>query len=133
MKSAIFHNHPRSDYEKSNWEFFWQAYNLIQFHEAYGVEQNQYNETAIASIETTLENFRVELHEIVKLLISKNIEINTDVDFDLLEDELIVAQAELGSATHKFFMYPFDEESRNKFIELGYKEFTIEIFDLSKI
>lgn len=133
LKSAIFHNHPTNDYEKSNWELFWQAYNLIQFHEAYGVEKNQENETAVASIETTLENFRVELHEIVKLLVSKNIEINTDVDFDLLEDELIVAQAELGSSTHKFFMFPFEDESRNKFIELGYKEFTIENFDLSKI
>jgi len=133
IKAAIFHKLPPSDYEKGNWELFWQSYNLIQFHNCRAVEREQMSEGKEISLNLILENFRPELHEIVKILMNRKITINTEYDFDLLEDELIVAQAELGSTTPKFFMYPFDEESRIKFIKNGYSEFTIETFNASKI
>ena len=133
IKSAIFHIPPHSEYDKGNWELFWQTYNLTQFHYCKGVEKDQLSEEKEVTIDSLLENFRPELHEIVKNLIANGVSINTEYDFDLLEDEVIVAQAELGSISSKFFLYPFDEESRAKFIENGYSEFTIENFNASKL
>ena len=125
IKFGIIHNLPSVDYEKENWELFWQTYNLVQFHKI-KVE----DEVQSPSIEFILENFRPELHELVRKLVSKKIEINQEYDFDLVEDDLIVAQAELGSESNKFVLYPFDEESRTKFIQKGYTEYTIENFKL---
>ncbi len=121
IKFGIIHNLPSVDYEKENWELFWQTYNLVQFHKI-KVE----DEVQSPSIEFILENFRPELHELVRELVIKKIEINQEYDFDLVEDDLIVAQAELGSESNKFFLYPFDEESRTKFIQNGYTEYTLE-------
>ncbi|MEQ9413899.1 MAG: hypothetical protein RIF39_08710, partial [Cyclobacteriaceae bacterium] len=126
IKAAIFHRLPESDYEKGNWELFWQVYNLLQFSSYLGVEREHSEESKTEKLTTILENFRPELHRIVTSLIAQKVEINTEFDFDLLEGEVIVALAELGSASHKFFMYPFDEESRLKFVENEYQEYTIE-------
>jgi DEAD/DEAH box helicase domain-containing protein len=131
IKSAIIHKIPSGDYLKENWELFWQTYNLQQFHDYKGIGIEAASKSE--SIDQILENFRPELHAIVKKLISKNIAINKEFDFDILEDDVIVAQAELGSESHKFFLYPFDEESRNRLINLGYKEFNIENFNLNKL
>lgn len=131
IKSAIIQNIPAGDYSKENWELFWQTYNLQQFHDYNGFEAETASKSE--SIDQILENFRPELHAVVRKLINKNIAINKEFDFDILEDDVIVAQAELGSESHKFFLYPFDEESRIKFVNLGYKEFTIENFNLNKL
>jgi hypothetical protein len=77
-----------------------------------------------------LENFRPELHDIVKSLMEQNININREYDFDLIEGGIIIAQAELGSDAKKFFMFPFDAESRARFLAAGYREYTIETFDI---
>ncbi len=131
IKSALIHNLPAGDYIKENWELFWQTYNLLQFHDYKGIETETLSKSE--SIAQILDNFRPELHDIVKKLIDNKIEINKEFDFDILEEEVIVAQAELGSESHKFFLFPFNEESRIKFIQLGYKEFTIENFNLKKL
>jgi DEAD/DEAH box helicase domain-containing protein len=133
VKAAIFHDFPEVDYEKQNWELFWQVYNLIQFHSHRGVEREIKMESPEESNALTLENFRTELHKIVKSLLDKKVVINTDVDFDLMEGDLIVAQAELGSEVHKFFMFPFDEESRSKLLKAGFKEYTINSFDIRNL
>ncbi|MDG5800797.1 DEAD/DEAH box helicase [Marinilabiliaceae bacterium ANBcel2] len=128
-KAAVFHKNPAGSYEKENWEFFWQSYNLIQFHDYRGIER----ETMIDTRSQILENFRDELHSIVNQLLEKKIEINKEYDFDLLDEGVIIAQAELGSHTSKFFMCPFDEESERKFLERGFTQFTIETFNLKNI
>ena len=133
IKGAIFHTFPGSDYDKDNWELFWQVYNLMQFHPYHGIEREEKSESKEESMNTILENFRPELHKIVKSLMDKKISINTEYDFDILEDDVIVAQAELGSEAHKFFLYPFDEESRAKLLKLGYKEFDLKSFDIRKL
>jgi DEAD/DEAH box helicase domain-containing protein len=133
IKSGIFHTLPTVDYEKANWELFWQTYNLIQFNYCKTIEKDFLLEHATKSIEHILENFRPELHAIVKILVAKKIPINNELDFDVLEDDVIIAQAELGSETHKFFMYPFNEESKNKLIEKGYTEYTIKSFNANNI
>lgn len=131
IKAGIFLKQPNGDYEKSNWELFWQTYNLVQFHQFYGVEREFLASTE--SIEQILDNFRPELHDIVTQLINKNIDINKEFDFDIMEDDVIVAQAELGSESNKFFLFPFNEESRSKLLVLGYTEFTIENFNLNTL
>jgi len=131
IKSALIHNLPTGDYTKENWELFWQTYNLLQFHDYKGIETESLSKSE--SIVQILDNFRPELHDIVKKLIDNKIDINKEFDFDILAEDVIVAQAELGSESHKLFLYPFGEESRIKFIQLGYKEFTIEDFKLKKL
>jgi DEAD/DEAH box helicase domain-containing protein len=117
---------PESGYNKDNWELFWKTYNLLQFHPV----QQEDDFTGIP-IGAVLENFRPELHSIVIQLLEHNIDFNTEYDFDLTEDEIILASAELGSVSAKFFLYPFDEESRKKLLQNGYKEYTIETFNLN--
>jgi DEAD/DEAH box helicase domain-containing protein len=132
IKASVLHTTPEADYDKQNWELFWQVFNLIQFHQHRGIER----EVAIAPEESkalTFENFRPELHRIVTQLLDKDIAINKEYDFDLLEGDLITAQAELGSHAHKFFMFPFDEESRSMFIKRSYKEYTIDSFDIRNL
>ncbi len=133
IKSGIYHNFPNSDYNKDNWGLFWQTYNLVQFHSCKGVEREIKSDELPGSINDILDNFRVELHSIVKMLLAKTITINTEYDFDIIEDDVIVAQAELGSDKPKFFMYAFDEESKNRFLALGYNEYTIDDFDINKL
>lgn len=133
IKSAIFHQFPDADYDKGNWELFWQTYNLLQFHYCLGVEKESKSDSPTESINQILDNFRPELHEIVKVLVSNKIQVNTEFDFDILEEDVIVAQAELGCESKKFFMFPVDEESRIKLINLGYKEFTIDNFNLKNL
>jgi DEAD/DEAH box helicase domain-containing protein len=132
MKSSVFHELPDGDYEKSNWELFWQTYNLLQFNEYFGIEREHIEKESIP-LETILTKFDTALHAIVKILIENKIEINLDSDFALMKDEDIIADAELGSESKKFFIKPFNEESRVKFIEAGYTEFTIDNFNISKI
>lgn len=133
IRASIFHTIPQGDYDKENWELFLQTYNLLQFHSYYGIE----HETEVSDEEeiqaSTLENFRQDLHTIVKQLLKSKIPINTEFDFDVLEGDVIVASAELGSEKHKFFMCPFDEESRSKLLKLGYREFDVNSFDLKKL
>lgn len=133
IKAGIFHTLPPADYDKANWEFFWQTYNLVQFNYFKGVERDSSTSDATESDHHILENFRPELHEIVKALVARKISINNEFDFDILEDDVIIAQAELGSESHKFFMYPFTEESRKKLTEKGFKEYTIENFNANHL
>ena len=131
IQAAILHRLPAGDYVQENWDLFWQTYNLLQFHDYKGIETERQPDSE--SIEQVLANFKPELHVIVKQLVDKNIEINKEFYFDLLEDDVIVAESELGSEKYKFFICPLGEGSREKFIQLGYTEYTIENFNLSKI
>lgn len=125
IRYGLIQHLPKTDYDKENWELFWQTYNLLQFH-----KKNVEVEMSTNSIDLTLTNFRPELHNIVRMLLDNHIDINQEYDFDILENEEIVAQAELGSESKRFFLYPFDEDSRMKFLQLGYTEYTIENFKL---
>lgn len=132
LKAAVFHHLPAGDYNKENWELFWQVYNLLQFSDYNGVEHD-YEVKSTDAIEVVLLNFREELHTIVRELFARGIDMNADVDFDLLEDDEIIAQAELGSHDKRFFIMPFDDESARKFRAAGYKEITIQDFDINTI
>ena len=122
-------------WEKDNWAKFWKVYNLLQFHNI-TVESNikdtekSKSEDANKFNEEIFENFDEELHSIIKELIEKNIEFNTEFDFDLTEDDIIIASAELGSKIKKFIVNPFDKESEETFKIKGYRIFTPNNFKL---
>jgi len=122
-------------WEKENWNKFWGVYNLTQFH---GMKSFSYKEGSVPStkksdFEVLLQNFDPELHDIVKTLIENSIQINEEFDFDFMENDEIIAQAELGSHETKFFCRPFDEDSRKVFNDKGYREINIESFDINSI
>lgn len=126
----------KSCWELENWNQFWETYNLTQFHGIITLTPDElikHQGEHITDIQKVLENFAPELHSIVRSLKENNVEFNEDLDFDLLEGEIIIAQAELGSHNKKFFIRPFDEESRSIFLSKGYREFTIENFDIKKV
>lgn len=126
----------KSSWELENWNLFWETYNLTQFHGIITLTPDEllkHQGEHITDIQKVLENFASELHSIVRSLKDNNVEFNEDLDFDLLEGETIIAQAELGSHNKKFFIRPFDEESRSMFLSKGYREFTIENFDIKKV
>lgn len=133
IKSGIFHALPESDYDKGNWELFWQTYNLLQFHDFKGIEREAGTVESVGSTEQILEYFPAELHVVVSALLDKNIPINSEYDFELMDDEVIIAQATLGAESPKFFIRPFDEASRKIFVERGYQEFTVTDFDIKNL
>ncbi|BAX82354.1 DEAD/DEAH box helicase [Labilibaculum antarcticum] len=121
-------------WEKDNWEFFWQVYNLSQFHQIEaGFTSKLVPENKSDSNLEILTNFEESLHDIVRQLIKAGIEFNTEYDFDLLHNEEIMASAELGSHDKKFFINPFSEEDQAYFIKNDYSEYTLENFDLKNI
>jgi DEAD/DEAH box helicase domain-containing protein len=77
-----------------------------------------------------LSNFDEALHNIVRMLFENNIEFNTEYDFDLIESDIIIASAELGTHTKKIVVNPFDEESKQTFIKNGYKVYSPDNFKL---
>ena len=123
-------------WEKENWNKFWETYNLTQFHQITTIsykDHDQTGESSISEADHILDNFDPVLHKVVKILIDKNIKINEEYDFDLIKDDEIIAQAELGSYESRFFCKPFDEESKKVFIENGYKEIFVENFDIKTL
>ena len=123
------------DWDKDNWELFWQFYNLIQFHNitSHDIESLVELETEGTGIQTVLDNFDESLHEIVKLLLDNDIDFNKDLDFDLVEKDLIIAQAELGSFGKEFIINPFDEESAKTFKRKGFKVYSIDNFKIEDV
>lgn len=114
-------------WEKENWILFWKVFNLSQFHKIKVFHETVSEEKEDEELEVDLElleNFAEELHDIVKRLIEENIEFNREFDFDLMEDDKIIASAELGSAIEKFVISPFDEKSEKVFLVNGYQIFT---------
>jgi DEAD/DEAH box helicase domain-containing protein len=126
----------KAGWELGNWNTFWETYNLTQFHGINTLSITELTEHAKegkSHLQHILENFDPELHDIVLTLIENKININEEFDFDLLDGEEIIAQAELGSHESKFYIKPFDEESKKVFLKNGYKELLVESFDIKQI
>jgi hypothetical protein len=84
--------------------------------------------------EDVLNNFDPSLAPIVNELLAHNIVFNRDSSF-YLEDEngAIIAEAALGIISKKIVIDPFDDDSRMRFIEKGYKELNITNFNINDI
>ena len=68
----------------------------------------------------------------MKLLAKNSFDFNADTDFDLMDNDVILASAELGSHDKKLVVNPFDSESKEIFIKNGYQVFTPDNFKLEK-
>jgi DEAD/DEAH box helicase domain-containing protein len=122
-------------WDKENWIKFWKIYNLTQFHnitvESLDAEIKPQDVAPKNEVSNEiLSNFDEELHVIVRLLFKENIEFNTEYDFDLIESDIIIASAELGAHSKKIVINPFDEESKQTFINNGYKVYSPDNFKL---
>lgn len=94
----------------------------------------QSNDIKTETTEDILNNFDPALAPIVNELLAHNIEFNKDSSY-YLEDEngAIVAEAALGIISKKIVIDPFDEDSRQRFLEKGYKELNITDFNINDI
>lgn len=122
-------------WEKENWIKFWKIYNLTQFHNitVESLDAEIKPQMVVPKNEVSnevLSNFDESLHDIVRVLFKNNIEFNTEYDFDLIECDIIIASAELGTHTKKIVINPFDEESKQTFIKNGYKVYSPDNFKL---
>jgi DEAD/DEAH box helicase domain-containing protein len=128
-----------NNYNKKSWENFWTLFNWMQF----GLSQFDIRLNAIPSQsgsskeetnEDVLNNFDPSLGPIVNELLAHNIVFNRDSSF-YLEDEngAIIAEAALGIVSKKIVIDPFDDDSRMRFLEKGYKELNITNFNIKDI
>lgn len=138
MISKITIPNKNDGYIKRGWENFWLLFNWAQFAiPEYNIciegSKPAQEKDERHSVDDILENFDAELHPIVQQLIEKNIEFNRTTTF-FLEDDYgsMIAEAALGIG-NKFFINPFDEESRARFIRAGYKELFVEDFNINEI
>ena len=73
------------------------------------------------------------LEEVVKQLIQNKIAFNIDGGFELIENEIIVAEAAIKINGKNIVIDDFDEETANIFKERGYQVFNSNTFNISTI
>lgn len=127
------------NYDKKSWEHFWLLFNWIQFALSDFTivldEIKEANKTVLVEkSEDIYGNFDEKFLPLVKELLLNNIEFNKYESFDL-EDEYgaINAQASLGVLSKKIFIDPFSDECRQRFIDAGYREMTIENYNIKEL
>lgn len=68
-----------------------------------------------------------QVHEIIRLLIEKNIPFNKEGGFCLLDDNnVVIAEAELGIESLKIVILPFNSQSEKTLTYFGYEILTVE-------
>ncbi len=134
-KGNIYIKSDIDEYEKKSWEIFWLIFNLLQF--GYGnitVNDSPNDSRSINKYQDILENFDSKYHSLIKNLLDKEIEFNKDDYFYLRDSEKrIIAEAFIGLPKHKTVIDPLSEESRKAFEKEGFKAYSFEEFDLTKI
>lgn len=62
-----------------------------------------------------------EVHDVIRFLLANNIEFNRDGGFGLYdEDDIVIAEAELGIESLKVIISPYDDKNREVFVKHGY-------------
>ncbi len=124
---------------KNSWELFWCIFNVLQF--GFGNIEVEYLDRQKSDspqlepyAETILDNFDEKYHPVVEELVKSGVSFNHDNYFHLKnEDNQIIAEAFLGLQDYKIVIDPLGEISTTNFISAGYKVYTLENFDISKI
>ncbi len=114
---------------KEEWEDFWRRYNIIQFFD---------NSPATTEVEQEINEDEIlilfpGLEEVVKQLIQNKIGFNTDGGFELIENEIIVAEAAIKINGKNIVIDNFDEETATIFKDRGYQVFNSNTFNISTI
>ena len=91
-----------STIDKKEWQNFWNLFNLLQFCHINPFSISVPITVTALDNDEVLENFDEQYHSLVKLLLDKGIEFNTDDYFVLTDDnDAIIAEAELGIESKK--------------------------------
>ena len=113
----------------------WLPYDFVSVYrkeaiEALGLKQS----TAKAEeAEDVFTYYDKQVHSVIRFLIEHNIQFNPDGGFCLKdEDDMIIAEAELGIESEKIVFYPFNSQSEIAFKNNGYKIYTEEEYLNSK-
>ncbi len=121
--------------DKTQWEYFWQQYNLIQ-HQCELVTEEAAKEIVPDIIEPDkyecLKYHDEELYDIVKQLIDNDIPFERDGGF-IVESNGKFAEAMLGFHEPKIVIRPLSNDDKKIFKELGYKEIEPSNFNLNDI
>lgn len=76
-----------------------------------------------------LTYYSPKVHDIVRLLIEKQIPFNQNGGFSLIDEEnAVIAKAELGIASEKVVFFPFNSQSELAFKNAGYKIMDVETY-----
>ena len=104
--------------DKDTWHHFWRLYNLLNLssEDMYDLEPD-----IALDIEAVVENFDPSVEDMVRLLIQKGIDFEHDGEFTLFDnDGTIIANAQLGVESLKLAIDPYDDKSKEMFIDKGY-------------
>ncbi len=136
--SAIHIKSKETNYDKNDWQYFWQLYNILQFSLddivfKYVEEEDEISTDEIAENEI-YDNFDLKYHELIKILLERDINFNKN-DYFYLKDEsdAIIAEAFLCLPDYKIVIDPLGSESEQKFKTNSFKIFTLNNFDINKI
>lgn len=134
--SAIKINSTIKDFDKNQWESFWQLFNLIQFNCQFidEVFQSELQEREVESDDkySCLKYHEGDLHYIIKQLIDNDITFDREGGFSI-EFEGNYAESMLGFVGKKLFIRALSEKERNTFELAGYREIDLANFNIKDI
>lgn len=119
-----------------SWEQFWQIYNLLQDTKMVEFEikiREEVDTTEEEEDDDIFESFDKSVHHILKQLQENNISFSTEPPFSLLENNRVVASAELGLLDKKVVIDAYDELSIKRFKKAGYQVIDIEDFNINQL
>lgn len=107
------------DLDKDTWNHFWRLYNLLNLS-----KEDMYVSTSSATkdINAILGSFDSSIHDLIRLLVDKNIPFNEDGGYSLIGDDgyTIIGEAETAVDSLKIAIDPLDDESAQAFSGRGY-------------
>lgn len=120
--------------DRSSWESFWQLFNLIQEEAVitYPDEAREADDTPIQDLGMLLANYDPSVHEVLRILHEAGIPVDPDGGFSVPSGGRL-AEAHLGIEDRKVFFGALSEESKALFLALGYRECSVERFQLSDL
>lgn len=127
--SAII-NETVSNIDKDQWTYFWQLYNLLQKHLL--EEQKDDMHTPVNAVNEILQYYDIELHDIVKQMLTAGLYVHPEGGFFLNENGL-TGEASLGVKDKKLFIQPVSDDDRNVFLKAGYTEVLPANFNISEL
>ena len=115
--------------DKGDWEDFWRRYNIIQFF-------NNASSMPIVRQKPNIEEIIIlfpGLEDIVEQLVQNEIPFNTEGGFELIENDMIIAEAAIKIEGKNIVIDNFDEETIKLFAERGYQTISPETFNIDNI
>ena len=107
------------DLDKDTWNHFWRLYNLLNLS-----KEDMYVSTngATKDINAILESFDPSVHDLIRLLVDKDIPFNEDGGYSLIGDDgyTIIREAEAAVDSLMIVIDPLDDLSAQAFSMRGY-------------